>query len=386
MATRFIVVILLLVLKSSAQEITTSNKRVRQWSEWYNTDNPAGGDGDDETVNGIRKRGIEVCGGHAPIDASCRAVNQPDFIFNSLTSYAKEDSLEIQCTNEGLLCLNNVQTNRNKSCSDYEIRFECLNGGPVYQQNVMVIGVAAGLSVLVPIICVIIMHTVRLIKKRRQPLPETVQPDPEASGDALPEDLRSPPTYSELFGESFQSLLTTTISILHFPEVPGNPDAAVPDEEAVANHSRSRSGSRSDQLYSVSGDSFTVQSSEQTDEEETDESGETSETIVTRGSRQNSDTRETSGSRQINETRQTNGTSDQRQNGGPSRRLQLSRPTGMHLSIFDWVQQTCVHNDPTLPTPPPSYREALEILSACSFKKDLDDVQEGVVLGTEKTV
>lgn len=63
-------------------------------------------------------------------------------------------------------------------------------------ENLGVIGVAAGLSVIVPIICVAIMHMARMIKDRRNQRGASSVGNSVRTGTA---DL--PPSYSTLFGE-----------------------------------------------------------------------------------------------------------------------------------------------------------------------------------------
>lgn len=69
-------------------------------------------------------------------------------------------------------------------------------------ENLGVIGVAAGLSIIVPILCVAIMHMIRLMKERRNGARQSLVGNSEMSVQTDSSDL--PPSYSFLFGENNQ--------------------------------------------------------------------------------------------------------------------------------------------------------------------------------------
>ncbi|XP_045199478.2 uncharacterized protein LOC123553852 isoform X2 [Mercenaria mercenaria] len=168
------------------------------WTGWYNTDTPTTGGGDDESIASIRKRGYEICDGNSPIDTICRDVRAHANMFNSETTEFAKDKLFIPCNTLGLLCRN--QDQRNSTCRDYEIRFECLSASELpAPENLGVIGVAAGLSVIVPILCVAIMHIARLMKEHRNLSRQSLVGNSEQSVQTDLADL--PPSYSFLFGE-----------------------------------------------------------------------------------------------------------------------------------------------------------------------------------------
>lgn len=174
---------------------------VRTWTGWYNTDRPySHGVGDDESVNSIRNRGYEICLGHSPVGAVCRDAVNEAITFNEDTRQLAYDHLYLPCNSLGVICRHEDQMNSNATCRDYEIRFECLvprvTAAP---ENLGIIGVAAGLSVLVPILCVAIMHIVRLYRARNRlgegpPVLNTEQSAQTESADL-------PPSYAALFGD-----------------------------------------------------------------------------------------------------------------------------------------------------------------------------------------
>lgn len=193
-------------------KVTTSEttnvdpNHVRTWTGWYNTDKPNDeGHGDDESLRQIRLRGYEICLGHSPVNAMCRDANNIEITFNEDTQYMTTDVLYVPCNTLGLICNNADQLGTNATyCRDYEIKFECLvpKETPA-SENLGVIGVAAGLSVLVPILCVAIMHIVRLYRARRRQAAQSLVQNTEQSAQTETADL--PPSYSVLFGDTIIS-------------------------------------------------------------------------------------------------------------------------------------------------------------------------------------
>lgn len=190
------------------------NTHTRQWTSWYNTDNPRFGRGDDESVNSIRKRGFDVCDGNEPLDAICRMTSDTATVFNEHTTTFTRDILFVPCSAQGVICRDLDQKNYNHNCSDYSVRFECL---VLHKQdrseNLGIIAVAAGLSVIVPILCVLVMHVMRLVKERRnQGQLRRGSTSSSDSQEAMNQDQAiqtelgdAPPTYDQLFGADFGS-------------------------------------------------------------------------------------------------------------------------------------------------------------------------------------
>lgn len=194
---------------ADVQRSDYDSTHVRIWSGWYNTDTPRDNGLDDESVTSIRKRGYEVCDGNSPIDAICRDARKQGNLFNSETLHYLDQILAIPCNTEGLLCRKEDQINR--TCGDYEIKFECLSAKKIpTPENLGVIGVAAGLSVIVPILCVAIMHLIRLMKERRNGVRQSLMENPEVSVQTEASDL--PPSYSILFGVSDENAAPVTSS------------------------------------------------------------------------------------------------------------------------------------------------------------------------------
>ncbi|XP_052784800.1 uncharacterized protein LOC128220446 [Mya arenaria] len=187
------------VLANTTEGVEIEQTHVRTWSRWYNTDKPTSDEVEDERVISIRKRGYQICDGNAPIDVLCRAKNSPHLLFNQESAHLAPDILYVQCTTKGLLCRTADQRDSRK-CLDYQIRFECLSVlEPMLPPNIGVIGVAAGLSVIVPILCVAIMHVVRICRGRG------IQSQQSAATENAEQSVQSdystlPPSYSFLFG------------------------------------------------------------------------------------------------------------------------------------------------------------------------------------------
>lgn len=301
-------------------DIDTSH--VRMWTGWYNTDDPATSADDDESVVSIRKRGYEICNGNSPIDALCRDAKDPSILFNVETTGYSRDRLLVPCNTFGLICRNGDQLN--STCRDYEIRFECLNANELpAPENLGVIGVAAGLSVIVPILCVAIMHVARLIKDRRNPRGQSLVGNSEQSVQTESSDL--PPSYSVLFGEDTTDgdSVSTNVSSVGISLTDSSGDLRL-------QHSRLSSGS----LVSMADYQFNLNPS-----------------AIEDGASQNT----------------------QSANDNRCRTSWRSRFPNMHLSVFDLIYSSGQRSEPTSPdlsyiqTPPPSYKDAIIILGGEPF-------------------
>lgn len=234
----------------------------RQWTSWYNTDTPKYGGGDDESINSIRKRGFEVCDGNEPLDAICRIATDPATVFNERTTTFTRDALFLPCSAQGVICRDIDQRGYNRNCSDYSIRFECLViNKPDRSENLGIIAVAAGLSVIVPILCVLVMHVMRLVKERRnQGQSRRGSTSSADSRDAINQDQAiqtelgdAPPTYDQLFGANFGS--TDTLLGSSFPpstSVVNNSEASNAEPSTSQTDSAERSSSPNGSLYSIS--------------------------------------------------------------------------------------------------------------------------------------
>ncbi|XP_052214442.1 uncharacterized protein LOC127833302 [Dreissena polymorpha] len=187
---------------NAAEEATRI--RTWTWTAWYNTDKPTSGEQDDERVNSIRRRGWQICGGYSPINAECRDVDNHTLTFDALSSDLVADILDEPCTTAGILCRDSDQRKPRK-CANYAIRFECLSvpdSSP--PTNIGVIGIAAGLSIVIPVICIAIMHIARVVKRRRRSASRALVSGTSSNESFSRADL--PPTYSFLFGDTVRSI------------------------------------------------------------------------------------------------------------------------------------------------------------------------------------
>ncbi|XP_064455887.1 hemocytin-like isoform X2 [Ornithodoros turicata] len=89
------------------------------WTEFFNLDNPATGEGDLETMENIRKS-HDLCSDDLLAAADCQAV-----VDGQLTDYTKTGDIGVKCSKKaGLVCVNWLQP-RGRTCHDYAIRFYC---------------------------------------------------------------------------------------------------------------------------------------------------------------------------------------------------------------------------------------------------------------------
>ncbi|XP_052214384.1 uncharacterized protein LOC127833257 isoform X2 [Dreissena polymorpha] len=174
------------------------------WTAWYNTDTPTSGDDDDERVDTIRRRGLQICGGYSPINTECRDVDNHTLTFDALSVQLAGDILDEPCTTAGILCRDSDQSKPRK-CANYAIRFMCSSIPDSYAPpNIGVIGIVARLSVFVPIACVAIFHISRVCLRPRRSATEVLVSGNSSSGSCDQADL--PPSYSFLFGDTVRSI------------------------------------------------------------------------------------------------------------------------------------------------------------------------------------
>ncbi|KAL3848480.1 hypothetical protein ACJMK2_019333 [Sinanodonta woodiana] len=300
------------------------------WTTWINTDRPYFGKGDDETVATIRKRSYDICQGRDPVDARCRIVGQ-GFIFTSRTMDYLANKLRVPCTNQGLMCINEDQlaSYPGPACSDYEIQFLCPSKDTNSVQgsgDISIIAVAAGLSVILPIMCVIGMHLCHHFRRRRleqRALTQTRSGNEQESVAIQTDYNFGPPRYSQLFGpdmssstllRSAPSLTSVRTAVTHVSDLGRFSHFVIP------NSSESR-GSIDGNIYQISHGSIC-------------------------------DTPETS----MAQVHSSNG-----------------RFPGMHVSIFEMYPDTSTEQStPIYSTPPPSYSDALVFLQSIDTKVVLD--------------
>ncbi|XP_030338095.1 mucin-5AC-like [Strigops habroptila] len=104
---------------TSTQSMTACEPEVCSWSEWFDVDFPSSGtnQGDFETYQRIRAAGKEVC--QRPKDIECRAEDYPEVSIQHVGQV-------VQCdVHFGLVCKNEDQTGKFKTCLNYRIRVLC---------------------------------------------------------------------------------------------------------------------------------------------------------------------------------------------------------------------------------------------------------------------
>ncbi|KAL5005169.1 hypothetical protein ScPMuIL_018625 [Solemya velum] len=165
-----------------------------EWTSWLDTDTPEGR-GDFENVESINKRGHKVCDSD-PLRAECR-ISGSEETFSEQSLYS-QNHLRLACSNQGLVCLNSDQVDL-EHCHNYEIRFFCGNDDTA---TASILGLAAGISVLLPILCVVFVHVVKATcqKHRRSATlddPET----PRENEISAHNNNDAPPSYETLFAD-----------------------------------------------------------------------------------------------------------------------------------------------------------------------------------------
>ncbi|XP_046325676.1 uncharacterized protein LOC124110385 isoform X3 [Haliotis rufescens] len=167
------------------------------WTEWFNTDTPYDGV-EEETIGSVKQTHETLCPGGSVTQAECRAVGTA-FTFKNRWTFSS-NILHVPCNATGLVCRDRDQPGT-IFCSDYEIRYLCQddNDVPVYDGGF--IAMAAGLSVIVPLICVLIVQLKRAKAERiRQ---ENGSSGTASADSATPSSyVDPPPTYEQLFGDS----------------------------------------------------------------------------------------------------------------------------------------------------------------------------------------
>ncbi|XP_052666588.1 mucin-5AC [Harpia harpyja] len=104
---------------STTHSTTACEPEACSWSEWFDVDFPSSGpsQGDFETYQHIRAAGKEVC--QHPKEIECRAEDYPDVSIQSIGQV-------VQCdVRFGLVCKNEDQAGKFKTCLNYKIRVLC---------------------------------------------------------------------------------------------------------------------------------------------------------------------------------------------------------------------------------------------------------------------
>ncbi|XP_055670146.1 mucin-5AC [Falco peregrinus] len=104
---------------TTTSSITTCQKEVCSWTEWFDVDFPSPGpsQGDFETYEHIRAAGKKIC--HQPKEIECQAEDYPEVAIQQVGQV-------VQCdVHFGLVCKNEDQTGKFKLCLNYRIRVYC---------------------------------------------------------------------------------------------------------------------------------------------------------------------------------------------------------------------------------------------------------------------
>ncbi|XP_067668921.1 uncharacterized protein [Haliotis asinina] len=167
------------------------------WTEWFNTDTPYDGT-EEETISKVKQTYGTLCPSGSVAEAECRAVGTA-FTFKNRWTFSG-NILHVPCNATGLVCRDRDQPGT-VFCSDYEIRYLCQddNDVPVYDGGF--IAMAAGLSVIVPLICVLIVQLKRA-KAERLRQENASSGTTNADSTTPSRYLEPPPTYEQLFGEA----------------------------------------------------------------------------------------------------------------------------------------------------------------------------------------
>ncbi|NXV76619.1 MUC5B protein, partial [Atlantisia rogersi] len=107
------------VSSTTTQSTTICEPELCSWSEWFDVDFPASGpnQGDFETYQHIRAAGKKVC--QHPKEIECRAEDYPE-------ASIQEVGQVVQCdVHFGLVCKNQDQKGKFKTCLNYRIRVLC---------------------------------------------------------------------------------------------------------------------------------------------------------------------------------------------------------------------------------------------------------------------
>ena len=208
--------------------------------------------------------------------------------------------------------------------------------------NLEVIGVAAGLSVIVPILCVAIMHVARKCRDRQEAHGDSLIPE-NSEQSVQTDDL--PPSYSFLFPES-----PTQSTRVNSTDVPNSTSNSISNQNSSVTVS----------LVAPTGDMRTRLSSGSLPSlAEYQEA--VHDTVRNQLERRQSQI-------SINVSNTTNSST----NNGSTSAWRSRFPANMHLSVFDLFRSsdrsTCNHSSPSSPdlsyiqTPPPTYKEAIVII------------------------
>ncbi|XP_021374082.1 uncharacterized protein LOC110463626 isoform X2 [Mizuhopecten yessoensis] len=179
------------------------------WTIWYNR--LPDDIGDDQSWTTIKNHGYTVCGTEKPELAECRVVGSDESFTERNAGVIAPDYLSEPCTKDGLVCYNYNANNRR--CHDYEVRFFCpytdTDDKEERSADYGLVALAAGLSVLIPLLCVVVLQCIRQVRVKR-----ALRARSQAARDHFsnlrsepvdPTTFTSPPTYESLFsnGQSF---------------------------------------------------------------------------------------------------------------------------------------------------------------------------------------
>ncbi|XP_069105273.1 uncharacterized protein [Argopecten irradians] len=180
------------------------------WTIWYNR--LPDETGDDQSWQTIRNHGYTVCGSDKPQMAECRVVGSEVTFTESNARVIAPDYLSEPCTKNGLVCYD--YDANNMKCHDYEVRFFCpyTDNENDRSADYGLVALAAGLSVLIPLLCVVVLQCVRQIRVKRTLHARAART--QAARDHFgnlesqpidPGTYTAPPTYESLFsnGQSF---------------------------------------------------------------------------------------------------------------------------------------------------------------------------------------
>ena len=96
--------------------------QLRYWTQWWDSDTPQSGDGDQELISEFLQLWPATCGGQPPVGLDCTTFDYKRKV--SIAWFNTKDKLEIPCSlaQGGIRCLN---AQNPKGCSNYRIRIDC---------------------------------------------------------------------------------------------------------------------------------------------------------------------------------------------------------------------------------------------------------------------
>lgn len=284
------------------------------WTQWFDVDTPRVGVGDVETVSAIENEGPSICDEQYFIyQSECRTHIFDNWLeFTGRDAHLAPDTLFNACTKTGLECRNEDQP-MEATCRDYQIRFYCalpIGKDIIKEDNSSMIALAAGLTFLFPIIVALIINVChRHCRKKpanRLPIVARSRSRDSIVNQAL---FDAPPSYNLLFGHD-----STVVSTEHLIQS----ETQTSHEEPLSNEHRPNQIC----IHTLPSSNNLSMDSESVSEAD-------------------------SCYRQF--------------------RDRIKKLPGMHLSVMDMYNQ---YRDGSSTTPPPSYNEALVILSTLPEKQD----------------